>query len=212
MFERLFGHQPAPPANALPAVRNITIGRTVMVDPLAWRRFGDGLKFPFTGDTLQIVAQGMVELNDGGFIHRFYTDDDIMLQAVTSDRGGQEISDVTLFAPWDSLYPGAPADRDVWRRRLSAPVFTAPELPDYRRLWFGDDSPVQEPVSFWEDVHDDRDGIVDRRIFQVCMLFARPLGDDGKELLLAMDMETEAGDASFEIMLGVALEAGEFRA
>lgn len=212
MFERLFGHQSSLVANALPSVRNITLGRTVMVDPLAWRRFGDDLKFPFTGDTLQIVAQGMVELNEGGFIHRFYTDDDIMFQALTSDRGGQNISDVTLFAPWDSLYPGVAADRDVWRRRLSAPSFTAPGLPDYSRLWFGDDSPVQEPVSFWEDLHDDRDGIVDRRIFQVCMLFARPLGDGGKELLLAIDQETEAGDVSFEIMLGVALEAGEFRA
>lgn len=212
MFERLFGHSPTPVANALPIVRNITIGRTVMVDPLAWRRFGDALRFPFTGDTLQIVAQGMVELNEGGFIHRFYTDDDIMFQAVTSDRAGQEISDVTLFAPWDSIYLDTPADRNVWRRRLSAPMFAAPGLPDYRRLWFGDTSDVQDPVSFWEDLHDDRDGIVDRRIFQVCMLFSRPLGDGGKELLLAMDMETDAGDISFEIMLGVALEAGEFRA
>ncbi len=212
MFERLFGHQPAPVAAPLPAVRNITIGRTVMVDPLAWRRFGDELKFPFTGDTLQIVAQGLVELNEGGFVHRFYTDDEIMFQVVTNDRAGQDISDVTLFAPWDSQYPGVPADRDVFRRRLSAPVFTGPDLPDYNRLWFGADSPYQEPVSFWEDLHDDRDGIVDRRIFQVCMLFARPLGDNGKELLLAMDMETDAGDASFEIMLGVGLELGEFRA
>lgn len=212
MFERLFGRQPVIQTDALPAVRNITLGRTVMIDPLAWRRFGDGVKFPFGGDTLQIVAQGMVELTEGGFIHRFYTDDDVMFQAVTSDRAGQDISDVTLFAPWDSQYPASPADRDAWRRRLTAPTFTAPDLPEYRRLWFGDSAPSQEPVSFWEDLHDDRDGVVDRRIFQVCMLFARQLGDDGRELLLAIDQETDAGDVSFEIMLGVALELGEFRA
>jgi len=212
MFERLFGHHPPSAVAALPAVRNITLGRTVFVDPLAWRRFGDGLEFPFTGDTLQIVAQGIVALSEGGFIHRFYTDDDVMLQAVTSDRGGNDISDITLFAPWDSLYPGAPADRDAWRQRLTAPMFNAPGLPAYRRVWFGDTAPVQEPVSFWEDLHDDRDGIVDRRIFQVCMLFARQLGDNGRELLLAIDQETDAGDVSFEIMLGVALELGEFRA
>lgn len=212
MFERLFGREAPPPEDALPVVRNVTLGRTVMVDPLAWRRFGDGIKFPFTGDTLQIVAQGIVGLNEGGFIHRFYTDDDVMLQAVTSDRAGADISDVTIFAPWDSQYPGSSTDRDDWRRRLTAAAFTAPELPEYRRLWFGDTAPSQEPISFWEDLHDDRDGIVDRRIFQVCMLFSRRLGDDGRELLLAIDQETDAGDVSLEIMLGVALELGEFQA
>jgi hypothetical protein len=45
------------------------------------------------------------------------------------------------------------------------------------------------------------------------MLFGRDLpGDDGRELLLAIDQENEAGEVSFEIMLGVALELGEFRA
>lgn len=215
MFKSLFGRKDALDTNALPVVRNVSLGRTVMVDPLAWRRFGDALKFPFTGDTLVIVAQGLVELSDGGFIHRFYTDDDIMFQVVSTDRAGQDISDVTLFAPWESSYPGAPSERAAWTRRLSAPSFTAPGLPEYRRFWFGDEAPVQDPVSFWEDVHDDRDGIVDRRIFQTSMLFARPLDDDpdgARELLLAIEMQTEAGDVSFEVMLGMALELGEFRA
>jgi len=215
VFERLFGRQAALPVNALPTIRNVTLGRTVMVDPLAWRRFGDALKFPFKGDTLQIVAQGVVDLNDGGFIHRFYTDDDIMFQAVSSDRDGQDVSDVTLFAPWESAYPGAPSDTVAWRARLGATTFSAPGLPDYRRFWFGDTAPHQDPVSFWEDLHDDRDGIVDRRIFQTCMLFSRDLMPDdeqARELLLAIEQQTEGGDVSFEIMLGVALELGEFRA
>lgn len=212
MFDRLFGRKSALAASELPAIRNVTIGRTLMLDPLAWRRFGSELHFPFDGDTLQIVAQGIVDLNDGGFIHRFYTDDDILFQAVSSDRAGQEVSDVTLFAPWQSYYPGSPSERAAWRRRLSAPSFTDAGLPEYRRLWFGDDAPVQEPVTFWEDLHDDRDGIVDRRIFQTCMLFARDVAGDGRELLLAIDQESEAGEVSSEIMLGVALELGEFRA
>jgi hypothetical protein len=37
-------------------------------------------------------------------------------------------------------------------------------------------------------------------------------GRDGRELLLAIDQENEAGEVSFEIMLGMALELGEFRA
>jgi len=212
MFDRLFGRSKAP-ENALAVVRNVTLGRTVMLETLAWRRFGSALKFPFDRDTLQIVAQGLVELTDGSFVHRFYTEDDILFQAVSTDRAGQDVTDVTLFAPWDSAYPGSESERAPWLRRLSAPVFTAPGLPEYQRMWFGPDAPVQDPVKFWEDVHDDRDGVVDRRIFQTCMLFARDLDEEGgRELLLAIEQQSEAGEVSFEIMLGVALELGEFRA
>jgi len=99
---------------------------------------------------------------------------------------------------------------------MSAPSFTAPDLPEYRRLWFGDEAEAQEPVSFWEDLHDDRDGVTDRRIFQTCMLFARELGGDlageGRELLLAIEQEPEGDAVSHEVMIGMPLEAGEFRA
>lgn len=212
MFDRLFGRKQALRDLALPTIRNVTIGRTLTLDPLAWRRFGGELRFPYDGDTLQIVSQGLVELDDGGFIHRFYTDDHIMFQAVSTDRAGQEVTDVTLFAPWDSSYPGAAAETAAWRRRLRAKVFTSDGLPEYRRFWFGDTAETQEPVSFWEDLHDDRDGIVDRRIYQTSMLFARDIGDDARELLLAIEQQSEAGDVTFEVMLGVALELGEFRA
>jgi hypothetical protein len=184
MFDRLFGRKPALEGNALPVVRNVTLGRTVTID-----------------------------LNEGGFVHRFYTDDDIMFQAVSNDRDGQDVTDVTLFAPWDSSYPSSAAERPAWKSRLKARTFTAEGLPEYSRAWFGPEASEQDPVTFWEELHDDRDGIVDRRIFQTCMLFSRDLpGDDGRELLLAIDMENEAGEVSFEIMLGVALELGEFRA
>lgn len=212
MFDRLFGRKPVSSESGLSAIRNVTIGRTVVLDPLAWRRFGGALLFPFDSDTLQIVAQGLVALDDGGFIHRFYTDDDVMFQAVSNDRAGQDVTDVTLFAPWRSSYPSASTERPAWRERLRARSFTDADLPEYGRAWFGDEAERQEPVTFWEDVHDDRDGIVDRRIFQTCMLFARGVEGDGRELLLAIDQENEAGEVSFEIMLGMALELGEFRA
>ena len=211
MFDRLFGRKSVlsePPS----VIRNVTIGRTVVLDPLAWRRFGGALLFPFDTDTLQIVAQGLIDLEDGGFVHRFYTDDDVMFQAVTNDRAGQDVTDVTIFAPWQSHYPSTSAERPAWRERLTARSFIGEGLPEYRRVWFGDEAERQEPVAFWEDLHDDRDGIIDRRIFQTCMLYARAIECDGRELLLAIDQENEAGEVSFEIMLGMALELGEFRA
>jgi hypothetical protein len=135
-----------------------------------------------------------------------------MLQAVSNDQAGQDVTDVTIFAPWQSYYPSSQGERPAWRDRLRARSFEDAGLPEFRRAWFGDEAERQEPVTFWEDVHDDRDGIVDRRIFQTCMLFARDIEGDGRELLLAIDQENEAGEVSFEIMLGIALELGEFRA
>jgi hypothetical protein len=211
MFKSLFSKKPAAPAASLAVVRNITLGRTVWLDTLAWRRFGDEAKFELDRDTLEITAQGLVELKDGGFVHRFYTDDDIMFQVVTDDAEGQRINDITVFVPWTSAYPGSRADHDAWGKRLRARSFTASGLPEYQRFWFGDEAESQEPVTFWEDVHDDRDGVPDRRIFQTCMVFAREMPGGGQELLLALTQENEDREASFEIMLGVALEVGEFR-
>lgn len=212
MFSRLFGRKEPAPESALPAIRNVTLGRTVWLDPLAWKRFGADTKFPLDRDTLEITAQGLVDLKDGGFVHRFYTDDHVMFQAVSDDREGQRLTDVTIFMPWDSAYPGSRADRDAWGKRLRARSFTAAGLPEYHRFWFGDEADSQEPVTFWEELHDDRDGIPDRKIFQTCMLFARDLPGEGRELLLAIEMETEDREVSFETMIGVPLEVGEFKA
>lgn len=213
MLSRLFGRRdPAAPANALPVVRNITLGRTVVLDPFAWKRFGADAKFPLDRDTLVITAQSLVDLNEGGFVHRFYTDDHVMLQMVTNDRAGEDVTDVTVFAPWSSDYPGDRFDRDLWKKRLKGRTWSGEELPEFRRLWFGDGAAEQDPVTFWEDIHDDRDGRVDRRIFQTCMLFARDLPGEGRELLLAIEMEPENEAVSHELMVGVPLELGEFRA
>ena len=213
MLSRLFGRKaPLEPANALPVVRNVTLGRSLTIDPLAWRQYGAESRFPLDRDTLVITAPGTIDLQDGGWVHRFYTDDHMMFQAVSDDRAGEQVSDLTLFAPWDSQYPGDRADRDLWRARLKARTFQPEGLPEYRRFWFGEDAPTQEPVTFWEELHDDRDGVPDRRIFQTCMLFARDLPGGGRELLLAIEMEPEGEAVSHELMIGVPLEVGEFRA
>jgi len=210
MFSRLFGKGREAPV--LPVVRNITIGRSVRVDPLAWRRFGSDLRFALDRDTLEIVAQGLVDLGADGFVHRFYTDDEVMFQVHSGDREGVGSEDHTLFVPWSSAYPSSPADRRRWRDRLQAPVFTDEGLPEYRRFWFDETTESQAPVTFWEDVYDDRAGVSARRIFQSCMLFARDLPHEGRELLLAMEMEPEGGEPTHEVMLGVPLDIAEFNA
>ncbi|MFZ5721542.1 MAG: DUF2491 family protein [Pseudomonadota bacterium] len=212
-FRKLFGgRRERAAAPTLPVVRNITIGRSVRLDPLAWRRYGADAAFRLDADTLTVTAQGLVDLGADGFVHRFYTDDHLMLQMVSPDPAGRQADDFTLFLPWASAYPPDARARRVWADRLRARSFTDEGLADYRRYWFGDADARQDPVSFWEDVHDDRTGHDPRRIYQTCMLFARDLPGDGRELLLAIEMEPQGGDLTHEIMIGIPLNVGEFEA
>jgi hypothetical protein len=211
MFRKLFGRGGRSEADPLPVVRNVTIGRSVRLDPLAWRRLGGGARFRIDTDVLAVVAQGLIETADG-FVHRFYTEDDVMLQMVSPDRAGAGAEDFTLFTPWSSAYPPDAAAKRRWIDRLRARTFTDEGLPEYRRFWFGEADERQDPVSFWESVYDDRQMSSARRIYQTCMLFARDLPDEGRELLLALEMEPEGGDLTHEVMVGIPLHTGEFEA
>jgi hypothetical protein len=213
IFRGLFGGRRGEgEATAIPVVRNVTIGRSVRLDPLAWRRLGADAKFHLDRDTLEIVAQGRIDLGADGYVHRFYTDDDLMLQMVSPDAEGRGADDFTLFGPWSSAYPPDAAARRRWADRLRARTFTDDGLSEYRRFWFGEADERQDPVSFWESVYDDRSGAAPRRIYQTCMLFARDLPGEGRELLLAIEMEPQGGDLTHEIMVGIPLNVGEFEA
>lgn len=213
IFRGLFGgRKDEVAASAIPVVRNVTIGRSVRLDPLAWRRYGGDTKVQLRADTLHIVAQGQIDLGADGFVHRFYTEDDLMLQMVSPDAAGQQADDFTIFVPWASAYPPDARARREWGDRLRARTFTDEGLPEYRRFWFGDADERQDPVSFWEEVFDDRSGHDPRRIYQTCMLFARDLPGDGRELALAIEMEPKGGDLTHEIMVGIPLNIGEFEA
>ena len=214
VFRGLFGkgRRGAEQAPALPVVRNITIGRSVRLDPLAWRRLGSTAKFSLDTNTLEIVAQGRIDLGADGYVHRFYTNEDLMLQMVSPDAEGLGADDFTIFMPWASAYPPDAGAKRRWADRLRARTFEADDLPEYRRFWFGDADELQDPVSFWENVYDDRAGVDARRIYQTSMLFARDLPGEGRELLLAIEMEPKDGDLTHEIMVGIPLNVGEFEA
>jgi len=215
MFKRLFGSDDkTPAAPGLAEVRNITVGRTVSLDPLAWRRLGDETRFALDRDALEITAQGVIALDGGQYVHRFYTDDHVMLQAMSDDAEGRAAYDFTLFTPWTSAYPPGERERRLWSDRLSEPIFdgAAEDLPAYPRLWFAESDARQPPVTLWESIYDDRAATTPyARIFQTCMLYARELAG-GRELMLALEMQPEGGETTHEIMIGIPLEMAEFSA
>lgn len=208
---RLFGGGEPPPERNVAEVRNVTIGRQVRLDPLAWRML-EGTRFKLERDTLEITAQGAIKLDDGGFVHRFYTDDELMLQAVSQRADGSDADDFTLFQPLSSTYPTGRGDREIFLGRLSQPDWDEPDVGRYHRFWYeGDDRP-QPPVQLWEAVYHERDAAPVRHIRQQCMLYARELPAEGQELLLALAMQPEGGDYTHELMIGLAVSPGEFAA
>ena len=212
IFRKLFGVEPqAPPVAELPVVRNVTVGRSVRLDPLAWRRL-EGSAFDLGRDTLDIVAQGRIRLDDGSHVHRFYTSDDVMLQAVSELPDGSDADDFTIFHPHASRYP---ADRRAHADFLDALRryrWTEDGLPPFERFWYPGDTSDQEPVALWEDVYEDRVGPPVSSIRQTCMLYSRDLEPEGTELLLALAMQPEGGDLTHEIMIGLPLLPAEFTA
>ena len=106
-----------PPPPELPVVRNVTVGRSVRLDPLAWRRLNES-SFDLGRDTLDITAQGRIRLDDGSFVHRFYTNDDVMLQAVSAIEDGSDADDFTIFHPHTSTYPANRQDQAAFVARL----------------------------------------------------------------------------------------------
>jgi hypothetical protein len=210
ILERLFGGGEKAEAPAVAVVRNVTIGRQVRLDALAWRTL-PGTRFALDRDTLEITAQGLIRLDDGSHVHRFYTDDELMLQAVSQSADGADADDFTLFQPWTSTYPTGHIDRRAFLDRLAQPAWDEGGLGRFDRYWYEDDPRPQPPVQLWEAVWYERTGAPVRHIRQTCMLYARALGE-GQELLLALAMEPEGGDYTHELMLGVPLAPGEFSA
>ncbi len=209
IWGKLFGSgEPDKPAAELPVVHQITIGRTVELDTLIWRRL-TGAAFTLDRGTLEIVAQGRIELDDaGGYVHRFYTEDELMLQAVSQSPDGHDADDLTLFMPWSSHYP-RPGEEAAFVQTISQPVFDLHGVGPYQRFWYDGDEGVQPPVTLWETVWDDRTMARPRHIQQRCMLYARELGAD-RELLLAISTRPERGDATLDLMVGVPVTTAEF--
>ena len=138
IFAKLFGTTPEPPPPELPVVRNVTVGRSVRLDPLAWRRLNES-SFDLGRDTLDITAQGRIRLDDGSFVHRFYTNDDVMLQAVSAIEDGSDADDFTIFHPHTSTYPATRQDNAAFLERLRRAEWNEPGLPPFDRFWYPGD-------------------------------------------------------------------------
>ncbi len=190
----------------LPEILKLTIGRTALIDEIALKLIPDDSLLDVPSATLPIVAQGTADMGEGVTLHRFYPDDDsVLLQVLGGDgREDQTVQEITLFFVLDAYYPSADADFEAWRERIRQTSFDL-NGTNFQRAWFDNSDKPEDPVSFWEDVFDDRSAATSRRIYQTCMLFVRRIGSFDEFLLVNMEEPEGAGDRCVSLMVGVPL-------
>ncbi len=212
-FLKKFGKQEDQKPSPVVEVMGLTIGRTVEIDPLAFKFWPNDCLVDVERDSWLVVAQGIVDLGEGSFLHRFYpADDNSMVQIQGGDGIEQEyISEIMIWTYFGNTYP---RDDDAWKdfaNQLKQPSFElGPDKTVYTRVWFDDEQGETDPVSLWETVYDNRSGTKSRKIFQTCMLFGRQLSDGSDEMLLVNMEEPDDGDRSVCFMLGKALNSQNF--
>lgn len=201
------GYSPASHA-ALPKVDGIGIGRTVNLDPRAWRRHVGDSFFGLDRADLAITGQGYLKLDEMTHVHRFYTDEEIVLQAVTGSAEGGMPDDVTVFHGLWSQTP-YPHERQHFLQSMRRATFEH-EGVSWDRFWYPGYENEQEPVLLWEAVWESPSGPPLRHVAQTCMLYSRELEAGGQEMLLALEVAPEGGQVSQELMVGIALTAQEY--
>ncbi|MDP5040363.1 MAG: YjfK family protein [Paraglaciecola sp.] len=186
MFSRLFGKK-APEKAKTPEIMGLYLGGSFQIEPLKLRVLEPQLVINKAASTHIIQAVGEVNLDTGGKILRFYTDDDAFLQVIL-DGGDTEshITDVKLWYFYETKTVGS--DKQ-WETLINEGISQAHynvEEYQFSRVWeaIGDKSP---PVAMTERTYEE-DGDVSETD-QFVMLYERALDDDQVETLLVCGEE-----------------------
>lgn len=218
VFGKLFGRKgddagAAPPEERGPLA--LAVGHAVEVDTLGVHgdlADGDPAMGPPEGGGFVVAAYGRADLGDGTVLHRYYDDAHRILQVMAPEGGAlEDVQDVSLYVPWDSVVPAGPSDWARWtgpEGAMGAPRYDADGVV-YERFW-GDGEDRTPPVEFVEEVYD---GETVRSIHQRCMLYHRPVGAGREMLLLSVERDLSASSegSSVEFMVGYGLGPGDVR-
>lgn len=220
MIGRLFGWGSGSSDQTLPAERGplgVAIGGAIEIDTLSLQAAmaGASTAMPIPpGGVMLAAAYGEARLDATTVLSRYYGDDDTILQVLSaSARPGEEIFDISLYRPWDSVVPANSAEWAQWRGAnglIGQPRYDADGIV-FERFW-GEGPGRADLVEFVEDVEDGR---ARRSIHQSCMLYFRPLADAREMLLINIERDLADADrrqgASVEFMVGYGLLPGDVR-
>ena len=166
--------------------------------------------YHFTTDDASavIVAYGKADLGDGMCLHRFYAQDDHMLQLICPSDDPATVQEITLYQPFDSIHPNSAEAWQAWlgpQGWMRQPTYELDDGTCYQRTWFADDPGTVELVQFSETLCRTRGDGPTEHIQQQCMLYNRDIAHSPPEHLLVICETNDAG-RSIELMIGIDLQ------
>ncbi|MBG6175192.1 hypothetical protein IWQ55_003017 [Labrenzia sp. EL_208] len=196
-------------------ILGLTIGRGITFDPIALRLLPDKTLMEKPDTTLMIAAQGHCDLGEQSHMHRFYPDDDRFLIQFQGGDGNADdrVDEIMLWYFYDVQYPSGEAEWSKCKNNIRQKNYSLSrggENIGFERAWFDTSTSPEDPMTYWEEICDDRSGGGRRRIFQTAMLFARQLKDGRDEMLLINMEEPENAERSVAFMIGFPLEQHNF--
>jgi hypothetical protein len=190
MFDKWFGKKP-PEKPKPPEFMGLYLGGSFEIDSLKLQLLEPELTIEGAASTHLIQAVGVINLDSGGKILRFYTDDDAFLQIVL-DGGDDErhITDMKLWYFFDTVTIGSEAQWQTQvQLQISQPHYALDDQ-QFTRVWnaMGEESP---PVAMSEITYE-LDGDTSTTD-QFVMLYERTLSTGGTECLLVSGEEKRVG-------------------
>lgn len=211
-LKNAFGGSTTPAKPNAPEIMGLYLGGSFEIDALKLKLLEPQLMIEGAASQHLIQSTGEVNLDTGGKILRFYTDDDAFLQIVL-DGGDTEnhITDVKLWYFFDTQTIGNDSQwRDTLKTKVSKPVY---ELEDYQyqRVWeaVGEESP---PVAMTEKTIEE-DGDVSETD-QFIMLYERQLEGDNVEALMVSAEEKiiqQNHDRCLVLSTGINIQPADIR-
>ncbi|MFT6899653.1 MAG: hypothetical protein ACJA13_004094 [Paraglaciecola sp.] len=187
MFSKLFGKKTVPKTDKAPEIMGLYLGGSFEIDALKLKLLEPHLLIESAATHHLIQAVGEVNLDTGGKILRFYTDDDAFLQVIL-DGGDTEnyITDVKLWYFYETKTVGSESQwQQLLKQDISQPSYSL-EGNSYERVWdaVGEISP---PVAMTEKTYEP-DGDTSETD-QFVMLYERQLEGTNVETLLVTGEE-----------------------
>ena len=188
----------------------LRMGAAVDIDTLPLRMHANDLHIPLPDNTIIIAAQGYIELGDSTYVHRYYAEDDTIIQALTvNGMEDQHVQEITLYMPYKSFYPASEGEWAQWTAkggRIGQTTYAFDDGTKFERIWFDETDGYAKPVAFWESIYEDPESDEHIEIFHRAMLYGRNLEDGKKNEYLLVSAESCDGEETVEMMVGVDLE------
>jgi len=207
LFDFLKSGKKQQPDFQLPVMADVRLGGTVQIDPLALQMLGAEHRLKPELASLIITGQGQVAFEDGVWLHRYYTDDHMLLQIMGGDGvADHSVQQISLFMAYDVINPANSTEMQAEIAKLRQPTYVLDDIT-YERIWFDGDG-LADPVQYYETVHLAADGSDSYGIQQTAMLYARDVGGVDESLLVTHERTTQ-GDESISLMVGAILSEND---